>query len=216
MCGIIESIKRKRQIYLDLSLWSLVLVNLYILISALIENWSLGTLMLTYWCQSISIGFFWYLKILMLKNFSAEGVKINDIPVEATPETKIKLANFFLLHFGLFHLLYLFFLLVAFKFAFSRQILYAAAIFLIYQCFSFVYNKKWETTGKAHIEKLMMFPYARIIPMHLTILFGGIILEISEKPVLVIFILFKIAADLVMHIFETKGFTAKEEIQETA
>lgn len=50
----------------------------------------------------------------------------------------------------------------------------------------------------------MFFPYARIIPMHLTIIFGGMFLYlgIGSVFVLVLFLGLKAVADLIMHIIE--------------
>jgi len=83
-----------------------------------------------------------------------------------------------------------------------------AGLFLIYQCFSFFYNRKWEDKQKPNIGKMMFFPYARIIPMHLTILFGGILSggTFKGKMTLALFMLLKTFADIIMHIVETKGF----------
>jgi hypothetical protein len=65
-----------------------------------------------------------------------------------------------------------------------------------------------------HIEvgKMMFFPYARIIPMHLTILFGGILSSwgtFAGKMTLAFFMLLKTFADVIMHIVEKNGFGDK-------
>ena len=61
----------------------------------------------------------------------------------------------------------------------------------------------------------MFFPYARIIPMHLTIIFGCMFIEnVSEninndflaKTPLLLFMVLKTCADAAMHIMERKGF----------
>jgi hypothetical protein len=89
-----------------------------------------------------------------------------------------------------------------------RPILFMAGLFLVYQCFSFFYNRKWEDKQKPNIGKMMFFPYARIIPMHLTILFGGILSSgtFEGKMTLALFMLLKTFADVIMHIVEKKGF----------
>ena len=54
---------------------------------------------------------------------------------------------------------------------------------------------------KPHIGTMMLFPYARIIPMHLIILIGGFFA--TESPaLLVIFLTLKLYADLFMHAIE--------------
>jgi len=82
-----------------------------------------------------------------------------------------------------------------------------AGLFLVYQCFSFFYNRKWEGKQKPNIGKMMFFPYARIIPMHIIILFGGILS--GGKMTLVLFMLLKTFADVIMHVVEKKGFGDK-------
>jgi hypothetical protein len=87
-----------------------------------------------------------------------------------------------------------------------------AGLFLVYQCFSFFYNRKWEDKRKPNIGKMFCFPYARIIPMHVTILFGVILSSwgtFAGKMALVLFMLLKTFADVIMHIVETKGFGDK-------
>ena len=210
-----SNIRNINRFYLDLSFWSLIIANLFVMVVALVENWRLSDLMLVFWGQSVSIGICWFFKLSNLKDFSTKDVKINDMPVEATSATKTEMAVFFLFHFGAFHLIYLFFLLGPLKAAFSLKIISMVVVFFVYQCFSFFYNKKWETAGKPNIGKLMAFPYARIIPMHFTILLGGILDEhFKGKAIIALFLVLKIIADMIMHIFENKGFADKEDTQQ--
>lgn len=57
----------------------------------------------------------------------------------------------------------------------------------------------------------MFFPNARIIPMHLTILFGGILSggTLKGKMTLALFMVLKTFADVIMHIVEKKDFGDK-------
>jgi hypothetical protein len=91
----------------DPSLWSLLTVNLLTAGLAVKENWNLMTMLWIYWAQSLIIGFFHFLRILRLKNFSTEGLKINNLPVPPTTTTKILVACFFLFHYGMMHVFYL-------------------------------------------------------------------------------------------------------------
>ncbi|NIP29465.1 MAG: hypothetical protein GTN99_09095 [Candidatus Dadabacteria bacterium] len=52
-----------------------------------------------------------------------------------------------------------------------------------------------------NIGTMMFFPYARILPMHFTIIFGGSIAKASSKS-LVLFLVLKTLADLIMHMIE--------------
>ena len=131
-----NNIKWQQYFYSDFSLWALILSNVVVMVFALIKGWSLFPLMLVYCCHSVSIGFFWFFKLLALKDFSTQDCKVDDMPIEPTPETKVKTALFFLAHFGCFHLMYFLFLVIAFKADFNRQILYMGAVFFVYQFFS--------------------------------------------------------------------------------
>lgn len=192
----------------DLSLWALIVSNLIVIVWALIEGWPLAIIIWVYWSQSVTIGILWFFKILTLKQFSTKGVKINNRSVKPTRGTKIQTAVFFLIHYGFFHFIYAIFLCVHYKAVMIWPILLMAGVFVIYQSFSFFYNKKWEDKQKPNIGKMMFFPYARIIPMHLTILFGGILSggTFAGKVSLVLFMLLKTFADVIMHVFEKKGF----------
>ena len=212
----------QKHFYTDLSFWALLVSNLVVIAWAVLEKWDIGEVLWIYWCQSVIIGLFWYIKMLSLKQFSTKDLKVNGLPVAPTRETKIRTANFFLLHFGFFHYIYLFFLPRLFEGILPSlsegikifQIMSLAIVFFIYQCFSFFYNRKWVETAKPNIGIMLFFPYARIIPMHLTILIFGFITAESptEKSplmplLLVFFMIMKTLADVIMHVVERKNFS---------
>jgi len=204
----------KKHFYSDLSFWALIFSNLMVIIWVLIEECSLAVVMWVYWSQSVSIGILWFFKILSLKEFSTKGFKINGRAVEPTTSTKIQTAVFFLIHYGFFHLIYSFFLKGMFESVQLVPIFLMAGIFFVYQCFSFFYNKKWKNKRKPNIGTMMFFPYARIIPMHITIIAGGALQtsggEISlVNASLLIFMLLKTLADILMHTVEKRGFGDK-------
>lgn len=197
--------QKKKHFYRDLSFWALILTNLIVIVLALIEGWPLGVIMWIYWGQSVAIGIFWFFKILTLRDFSTKGYTINNMPVQPTTATKIQTSVFFLFHYGFFHLVYAGFLSSKFGFASFFQALAAIGIFAIYQSFSFFYNRKWEAERKPNIGIMMAFPYARIIPMHLTIIFA--FSDWGQRPALALFLFLKLLADVIMHVVESKGFS---------
>lgn len=203
-----KNIKSKRPFYSDLSFWALIATNLFVIAWALLEGWSLAILMWVYWSQSVIIGVFWFFKILALKDFSTKGFNINDQPVEPTKATKIQTAIFFLFHYGFFHVVYSALLRGKFEFVPIFQTLVAASIFFVYQCYSFFYNRKWKAKGKPNIGTMMFFPYARIIPMHITICIA--FSNWGQQQALALFLFLKLLADVVMHVVERKGFADKE------
>ena len=193
----------QRNPFSDPSLWFLLFSNIATIFFAIIENWNLSTIMWVYWFQSITIGFFNFIRILQLKEFSTEGFMINGRPAQPTQGTKFFTAFFFLFHFGLFHYAYLRFLLTGIftkaygntpNFVEVKYILLTALLFFINHLFSYFYNKPRDTK-KQNIGLLTFYPYARIIPMHLTMIFGSLF-----GGALPLFLILKILADAIMHV----------------
>lgn len=206
----------KKKLFGDPSLWFLLLSNLVTIFFSTKEGWNLSTIMWLYWFQSITIGFFNFIRILQLKDFSTEGFKINGQPVQPTQGIKIFTAFFFLFHFGFFHFVYSIFLLTGtftksygggLDFIELKFVFLTALIFFINHLFSYFYNKPRDTK-KQNIGSLMFYPYARIIPMHLTIILGS-----SFGGALSFFLVLKTFADGVMHVVEHNVLRKGEEQQ---
>jgi len=87
----------------DGSIWMLVMTNLFVLAVALASGWRLIDMMLVFWIQSVVIGVSYLARIASLKQFSTENFRINDLPVDPTPETRRSTAIFFAFHYGFFH-----------------------------------------------------------------------------------------------------------------
>src|SRR5262245_18553123 len=58
---------------LDISLWTLVLGNLFSIYVALVQRWPLGEILWIYWAQSVIIGISNYIRMMSLKDFTTEG-----------------------------------------------------------------------------------------------------------------------------------------------
>lgn len=187
---------------MNLSFISLLGSNLLVIILAIIQKWDTSTVLWVYWIQSIIIGFFQFLRILSLKKFFTENFKINGQLALPTNNTKVFTAFFFLFHYGFFHFIYAIFL---FNF-FTNQpldftyIFSGGLIFFLNHLFSFYHNRVMDQQKTQNIGTLMFTPYARIVPMHLIIVFGAIL----GQSALIIFLLLKTLADLVMHNFKHK------------
>jgi hypothetical protein len=184
----------------DASIWALLGVNILTLALALHQHWSATSLMIVYWAQSVIIGISYMLRILSLEQFSTENFTINDKPVEPTPATKRQVGTFFALHYGFFHFVY-FSLMVGI----SKEPLFTFGFFICTLAFalnhmwSYRYNRELDRRGKPNIGTMMFTPYLRIVPMHLTIIFGGIA---TTSVNLLLFGVLKTAADIGMHIVE--------------
>jgi len=210
--SIESSNKQKPNPFLDKSLWLLFTVNLFTIFLAISQEWKLTTLMWIYWFQSITIGFFNFIRIFQLKEFTTENYKINNVQAEPTQYTKISSAFFFLFHFGGFHFVYLLFLFVFSIVGIFGEvpsineflwILITSVLFFVNHLFSYLYNKP-KDNQKPNIGTLVFYPYARILPMHLTIVGFGFIINNS----LLLFLILKTFADCIMHVVEHRYLRA--------
>src|SRR5690606_10140341 len=94
----------------DYGLYAILAANVVTLVIALWQDWSMVDLVFPFWMQSIVIGFYARRRILKLRKFTTHDLLVNGKPVDPTPKTRRMIANFFALHYGLFHLFYLVFL----------------------------------------------------------------------------------------------------------
>jgi FtsH-binding integral membrane protein len=186
----------------DSSVWSLLAANAVALAAALHFDWSANSLMLVYWIQSVVIGISYFFRILSLDRFSTENFQINDRPVAPTPETKRQVASFFAMHYGLFHAVYFMFLILNpdDPAVVDAAFWICAAAFAFNHLWSYRYNRDLDRQGTPNIGTLMFTPYLRIIPMHLTIIFGGQFID--STMTLLLFGGLKTLADVGMHLAE--------------
>jgi len=187
---------------LDGSVWSLVAANVLALGAAIYQDWSMTSLMLLYWGQSVVIGVANVFRMLALDRFSTENFTMNNRPVDPTPATKRQVAAFFSLHYGFFHAGYLVFLLADLRGGqpFPAWFWVCTAGFAANHLWSYRYNRDLDRQGTPNIGTLMFTPYIRIVPMHLTIIFGGLLAHTNAG--LLLFGALKTVADVVMHAVE--------------
>lgn len=185
----------------DTSLWSLVATNLAALVFGLAADWSLPSMLLVYWGQSVIIGIAAVLRILALHDFSTEGFEINGERAAEAPTTKSSTALFFVMHYGIFHFVYLMFLIVQAEggeFGWSWWLIMLG--FAVNHLFSLRHNIALDRVGRPNIGTLMFMPYLRILPMHMVILFGSAMP--GAQGSMVLFVLLKTLADGAMHVAE--------------
>ena len=193
----------------------LILSNIFTIIIALLGHWRLSDVMWIYWGQNIVIGFFNWRRILCLKQFSTEGFTVNDQPVAPTKDTQRQTAAFFAVHYGFFHFIYCVFLFAERADLARLDILgvvVCIAVFAVNHRFSYRHNLQSDLARKPNIGTIMFFPYARIIPMHLTIILGSHFGQ-HTAGTLVLFLGLKTLADLIMHLVEhrAKDFRGQTE-----
>lgn len=183
----------------DPSALSLILSNLLTIVIALAQRWELSVIMWVYWAQSVIIGLANFIRILHLREFSTKGMLVSGKPVKATRKVKRNTAFFFLAHYGFFHLIYFLFLMGSARIPSHSvgPILLCVALFLGNHLFSLRVNLQRDLSRKPNIGTVMFFPYARIIPLHLTIIFGSFL--VTGVAGLIFFLVLKTIADLIMH-----------------
>lgn len=188
----------------SLSTLSLLGVNLGVMFFAIRNQWLLSTILTTYLLQSIVIGLFQAKKMLDLRVFSTDGLKINDHPVEPTPATQRYVVIFFLAHYGIFHAVYTGFIL-SMGAPDWPQVLVAGAAFFVNHLVSYLLNRNRLRERVPNIGTMMFFPYIRIVPMHIFIVFGA--MTAGPHSGLVLFLSLKTLADAAMHAVEHRSVT---------
>ncbi|MEI7498340.1 MAG: DUF6498-containing protein [Candidatus Falkowbacteria bacterium] len=199
--NVITTIPRRIFIY-DPSFWLLLISNLVAIYFIIKNNVPVQSVMLIYWLQSIIIGAVNVVRILLLKNFSTENVQINGRAAANTESTRYFIAGFFIVHFGLFHLVYLAFISSG-TITGSSNLEWAPALsvasgFLISHIFSFIYNLKTEIEGK-NIGTVMFAPYLRIVPMHLAIILGAGMSLVALNILLILKTIIDLGSHIVKH-----------------
>lgn len=186
----------------DGSVWALIATNVFVLVIAIASGWRLIDMMLVFWIQSVIIGISYVARIASLDRFSTENFYINDKPVDPTPETKRFTAGFFAVHYGFFHLGYAIFLLSG-EYGdpqLNWDLIVCAVAFAVNHAYSYRYHRDVDESGTPNIGTMMFTPYARIVPMHLTIVFG----VTATSGGVLFFGVLKSIADVVMHQVEHK------------
>jgi hypothetical protein len=201
---------------------SLIATNLFTIVLALIQHWDLGTTMFIYWAQSIFIGFFAVISILDLRACDAPqgemqrmfSGSLSDADARKFfPFYKLVMAGFFTLHYGLFHWAYLAFII---NLGFLQEgditghagVLLVLALFFSNHLYSFLHHRRAEPLTGPYMSALFFRPYARIIPMHLTIIAAGFVLIAftllglpdPTRIILVLFLVLKTYLDAWMHV----------------
>ena len=192
---------------------SLIFSNVLVIFFAIVDKLSAIDLLWIYWSQSVIIGIFNVVKILTLKKFSTEGFKQGNKQVLPTKGAKISTAIFFLFHYGFFHFVYAIFLGGFSIFAGTASdgsgkgyLFYSAATFFVSYLIEFIKSRNEEGQEIPNLGRLMFAPYVRIVPMHLTIILGGLIGAVgsyfsanANLSIIVLFTGIKTAVDLITH-----------------
>jgi hypothetical protein len=208
----------------DPSVYTLVAANVFALGSGFFSGMSLRDLLLVYWAQSVVIGVSYFIRILALGRFSVEDPSNQSLPWyrnlgnaegvdrpaamaagvdPGKPWSKTAFAFFFLFHYGFFHVIYLMFLADVgdHRRATSFGTLGLCILgFAVHHGYSLLHNIRSDARGTPNLNSMVALPYYRIMPMHATIICGG--LMFGGTAVTLLFAVLKIFADVVMHTLE--------------
>lgn len=201
----------------DRSTYYLLAANVVNGLLALWQHWNLATLLWVYWFQSVTIGVFACASMFLIARRQRAQVRPlpgqTELPVWGGLLASLFLYGlpvFFAVHYGFFHLGYVIFLAAFFSGAAWASILLGAALFFLNSFYTFLEER--STIASENIVKnflnfwqQMTRPYARIIPMHLTIMVFGFLtfnnIVTGQLP-LAVFLILKTVADLKMHVHE--------------
>lgn len=163
---------------------------------------SFATIVWIYWFQSIIIGLFNVIDLYTIKNYDSANMKLNGEPITAKNEGC--LALFFMVHYGIFHVVYAIFLMVQQGIDVNGSVLLLGiAGFLVEGIISFWQRKQMEKYISLNIGVMFFLPYLRIIPMHLMIL-GPVFLDWEASN---IFLVLKTIADILAYLLYRRIFS---------
>ena len=202
--------------------FSLLSANLITIALAIIGNWDAATTIFIFWAQSVIIGIFTIASIIGADTLTIRAdmearhrQRGEDVVLDFRRVRKHQyiLAVIFFVHYGLFHLAYYDFIINSGMFGpvdfAGFGIWISCAVFFFNHLYSFLFYRAREHRGEEYVNDMFIGPYFRIVPMHLIIFIGAVVILIlgilgitSTLPVLVIFLLLKTAADLAMHLWK--------------
>lgn len=205
----------------------LIIANLVPLYGALFAGWNVFSIMILYWLESAIIGLFNILKMNKAEGSIIEqvgGLKIAESTLNGRSirelsqspfSAKTFFIPFFFMHYGMFMLVHLIFLVVFFgvmpaangtphvfdlwgiTLGFLSLLLSHAVSYKT----NFIDQQEYKVVS---VGQLFISPYPRIIVMHLTIILGGMLAMSTGQSAtgLALLIVLKIIADLGSHLFE--------------
>jgi hypothetical protein len=192
--------KPLQKILRDPAFWALMAFNIILIVEYSDDPSYYTTIVWIFWIQSVIIGIFNFFDMLTLRKVEIGNFTIDD---ETPSPAKAKgcLSFFFLVHYGGFHLGYLIFLSISFKFsAIDFYVLkFAFLSLLVSSLIQFVQNKTVYRNVPRSITKMFFIPYLRIVPMHLTILLP----EFLDWQPGMTFLILKTVFDLIGHLATT-------------
>jgi len=198
-------------VWTDLSSWALVITNIVTITAAYLQHWPFSTIIWVYWCQTLIIGVFAFLRAISLTDLSP--TRVDRLRLRFSHAGKLRAGAFFLAHFTVAQacLTFILWMLIGPVTNVNAMVLlFSATLFFCNHCFSYVYNKKRERIVTKNIGLALLRPYLRLLPLLASLLFAGMILaafylirdqQLVPIAYLVLFVL-KTGADVAAHMLE--------------
>ncbi len=200
-----------QHVWTDLSAWALILTNFITISFAYANHWAFSTIIWVYWCQTLIIGVFAFLRVLRLTDVSHHGVE----RIQPRMYTRLKLRNslLFVAHFTVVQGC-LTLILGAFLGPVTNQngaiLLSSSLLFFCNHLFSYYYNRKKDSAVRKNIGIMVVRPYLRLLPLFVSFLFIGMFVaafflvndqQLAPAAYVVLFVL-KTGADVIAHTLE--------------
>ena len=186
-----------QRLKLEFPALSLIAANFMPLFGVLFLGWSVASVLVLYWLESLIIGAFNIPKI-----FKSRG---------STYERTFT-AFFFFIHYGGFtaiHGLFVFTLFAVVESSNNSTSLFVYGFAIFSFLLSHLISYKANFIGKREFARRtpkdqMFIPYGRVVIMHLVIIFGGLLVAKYGSPLyaLLLLIALKTAIDLAAHMIE--------------
>jgi hypothetical protein len=209
---------------------ALILANLVPLVGVLWFGWDVWGILIIYWLENGIYGLFNVLKMRRAEGPEdgspmgaadtrrrLSGFTVNGRPPSGTD--KAALIPFFIMHYGIFWVVHGIFVLLLPLFAFTGAdgapdfgtTLNPLAILLVVVCLFISHGLSYRLNYIGRGEYLrttaaqqMFAPYGRLVILHITIIFGAVLIGMTGAPAaaIVVLVLVKIVLDLGLHLAE--------------
>jgi len=176
---------------------------------AIVQNWSVYDVILSFWMENVVIGCFSIPKIL-------KAQKDHPGKAPSTPQIKILTASIFCFHYSFFALLHLAWITYTFgpdypgktigsiSIQWDMYLLIGVGFLVIGHLTSFISNYlKKKEYQKVSPYQMMMLPYLRVFLVHFYLIVAGYFLFNLDEPstaLMVLFMTLKTVVDLLSHL----------------
>lgn len=202
----------------------LVAMNLWTIVAVLFFGWDVFFVVFTYWAENVIIGLFNFLKMLV-----AQGLGSGQETPLAANLAKVFLLPFFCFHYGMFCFVHGVFIVFLFRIQwagrsvvgereirgalegiFTPAVMAAIVFILLAHGYSFVrdYLGRGEYR-KTSVVAQMMAPYVRVVVVHVSILFGGMLCLYLPRLFCLILVPLKTLLDLRQHEKERRRYVVR-------